>query len=252
MRGAPVSRQRHLRRELEQALGECPLGRLRGRRQGGLNRRGGGHRSLVDPVALPGGRRDALGARLAQDARDPRVRVLDVVHRVVLRLLPCELQVEVDGGLVAALEQEEARGVGPDVVDQLVEGDEGALPLRHLRPLPALDEVDHLNDLRLEPIRVLSKGADRRAHPRDVPVVVGAEHVDQPIRAPLELVVVVGDVRGEICRLAVGPDQHAVLVVPEGRRSQPYRTLALVDVPMVAKRGHRGLQAAPLVHRPLR
>ena len=68
--------------------------------------------------------------------------------------------------------------------------------------------------------KALGVGAERRdrgAQPGDVAVVVGAEHVDQPAEAALELVPVVGDVGGEVGRLAVGADQHPVLVVAEGR-----------------------------------
>ena len=64
----------------------------------------------------------------------------------------------------------------------------------------------------------------------DVAVVVGAEHVDQALEAALELVPVVGDVGGEVGRLAVGADQDPVLVVAEVGRAQPERALALVGV----------------------
>ena len=96
---------------------------------------------------------------------------------------------------MAALEHEEARRVGADVVDQLVEGDEVAAALRHLRPLPALDHVDQLHDRHLERVRVEAEGREPRAQPLDVAVVVGAEDVDQPVGAAIELVAVIGDVR---------------------------------------------------------
>ena len=70
------------------------------------------------------GRRHPLLPRLAQNRRDPRVGVLHVVHGVVLRLLTRQLQVEVYAGVVAARDQEPARGVHADVVDQVVEADD--------------------------------------------------------------------------------------------------------------------------------
>src|SRR5689334_24859192 len=60
----------------------------------------------------------------------------------------------------------------------------------------------------------------RGAQAGDVAVVVGAEDVDQALEAALELVPVVGDVGGQVGRFAVGADQHAVLVVAEGRRAR--------------------------------
>ena len=94
---------------------------------------------------------------------------------------------------------------------------------------------DHLHDRRLEAVRVDAERRERRPHPRHVAVVVGAEDVDQPLDAALELVEVVGDVGGEVGRLAVGADQDPVLVVAEVGRPQPDRALALVDVAGVAQ-----------------
>ena len=72
-------------------------------------------------------------------------------------------------------------GVDADVVDQLVERDELAAALGHPRPLAALDDVDELHDRGLEAVGLEAERRERRAHPRHVAVVVGAEHVDQPL-----------------------------------------------------------------------
>ena len=126
--------------------------------------------------------------------------------------------------------------------------DELAAALRHLRPLAALDDVDELHDQRLEarPGRRRAPASAARIR-ADVAVVVGAEHVDQAVEAALELVAVVGDVGGEVGRLAVGADQDPVLVVAELGRAQPGRALALVDV--AARRAARSSAAstAPVV-----
>ena len=219
VRRAALGGDRDLAGQLEQPPDQRPLGsarrppraprRARPRRRSRASRAG-----------------DALVGRLAQDARDPRVRVLDVVDRVVLRGRAGELEVDVDRRVVAALEHEEARRVDADVVDQLVEGDEVAAALAHPPALAALDDADQLHDRRLEAIRVDAERRERRPHPRHVAVVVGAEHVDQPLVPALELVEVVGDVGGEVGRLAVGADQDAVLVVAELGRAQPDRALA--------------------------
>ena len=58
---------------------------------------------------------------LGEDAPDARVGVLDVVDRVLLALLPGQVEVEVERGLVAALNQEEPRGVDADVVEEVAE-----------------------------------------------------------------------------------------------------------------------------------
>ena len=183
----------------------------------------------------------------AQDAGDAGVGVLDVVDRVVVRLAAGELEVEVDRGVVTAPEHEPARRVDADVVEQLVEGDEVAAALRHLRPLAAFDDVDEAHDQRLEALRVGAEGLDRGAHAGHVAMVVGAEDVDQPAEAALELVPVVGDVGGEVGRFAVGPDQHPVLVVAEGRRAQPEGLVAAVGVAGLVELGEGRLDLAAAV-----
>ena len=85
------------------------------------------------------------------------MRVLHVVDRVLLALLAREVEVDVERRVARALEHEEARGVDADVVDQLVERDELALALRHLRALAPLDDVHELHDDHLEPLPVAAE-----------------------------------------------------------------------------------------------
>src|SRR5215208_6872372 len=127
-----------------------------------------------------------------KDRRDPRVRVLAVVDGVLVRLLARELEVEVDRRVVRALEEEEARGVDADVVEQVVERDELALALRHPRALAALHQVDELHDQELQRSVGAAERAPDREHALDVPVVVGAPDVDEAIEPALALVLVVG------------------------------------------------------------
>src|SRR5688500_4511371 len=72
------------------------------------------------------------------------------------------------------------------------------------------------------------------AHPCDVAVMIGAEKIDHAI-GPRELdVLVIRDVDGEVCRLAVAAPQHAVLVVARvlaGRRPEPEGAVVLVREP---------------------
>src|SRR5207249_6784366 len=88
----------------------------------------------VDP-ALAGG---------AEDARDARVRVLHVVDGIVVRLLHRELEVELEWGVGAALQHEEARDVRADgvehVLEQQVLSGASADPCEHA----LFDEVDVL------------------------------------------------------------------------------------------------------------
>jgi hypothetical protein len=58
--------------------------------------------------------------------------------------------------------------------------------------------VNELVDQHLDPFRVVAEHLGGGFETADVPVVVGAEHVDRAIEAALELVADVRDVRGEV------------------------------------------------------
>ena len=145
-----------------------------------------------------------------------------------------EVEVEVDGGVVRARQQEPARGVHADLAQEVVERDEFAGALGHLGALAAPHEVHELHDQHLEVLGIAAQRLIRRLHPCHVAVVVGAPHVDLAVEAALALVLVVGDVGGEVGVLAVGAHEHPILVVAEVGRAQPQRPLAAIGVPCCA------------------
>ena len=106
---------------------------------------------------------DTFGvARVAEDPGDPRVRVLHVVDGVLLRLLGREVDVDLDRLVGAAVDEVPARGVDADLVHELVEEDDVAAPLRHLRLLAALRQMDELVDQHLDALRVVAEHPRRR------------------------------------------------------------------------------------------
>ncbi len=153
---------------------------------------------------------------------------------------------------MTALQHEEAGRVDADVVDQVIQRRELALPLRHSRALAALHQAYELHDRRLVQIGVVTQRLDRCPHPRHVAVVIGSDRIDHPLRPPFQLVPVVGDVGGEVGRLAVGAHEHPILVVAKLSRPQPDRALALVDVTPPAQMLDRRLDLGALVQGALR
>ena len=83
--------------------------------------------------------------------------------------------------------------------------------------------------------------------PVDVAVVVGAEQVDLLGEAAVLLGQVVGGVGGEVRRLAVRADHHAVLVVAEVGGAQPDRAAVVVDVALFAEAGDGVFDGAGVV-----
>src|SRR6266545_4807764 len=173
--------------------------------------------------------------RVPQDAGDPCVAVLDVVHGVVHAPPLHVLDVEVHRRVVRVHEQREPRGVGAHLVDELVQPDEGARPLAHFHRLATPQERHELVDDHLDGGRIEPHGLGGPLHPDDVTVVVGAPHIDHAVEPPGELVDEVGTVRGEVRVRPVAPDQRAVLVVPERRRSEPHGSLGLVHISRLAE-----------------
>src|ERR671910_294610 len=176
-------------------------------------------------------RRSLRVAGIPEDPRDPGVRVLDVVDGVLLAPLPRQVDVDVDRLVMSARDEVPARGVHADLVHELVEEDDVAAPLGRLLRLAAFDDVDELVDQRLEPVRVVAEHRGGRLEAGNVAVVVGAEDVDQPVEAALELVPDIGHIRGVVEVAAVGRAlERSVLVVAERAGSRPERSLRLVGL----------------------
>ena len=81
----------------------------------------------------------------------------------------------------------------------------------------------------------------------NVAVVVGAQHVDRVGGTALELEVDVGEVRSEVGVLAVGLEQHAILVVTEVGGAEPGRAVLLEDAALGAGAVDRGDDGSRLV-----
>ncbi len=95
-------------------------------------------------------------------------------------------------------------GVDADLVDQLVEEDDVAAPLRHLGRLAALREVDELVDQHLDPLGILAEQRRGGLQAADVAVVVCTQHVDRAVEATRQLVACIGEVGGVVRVAAVG------------------------------------------------
>ena len=78
------------------------------------------------------------------------VSVLDVVHRVLAALLHGEVDVQVQRRVVRASDEQEARGVHADGVDEVVHGHDVSAPFAHPPGLTALEQVHELADDELE------------------------------------------------------------------------------------------------------
>ena len=186
---------------------------------------------------------DSGFGHLAEDAGDPGVRVLHIVHRVFVRMRFGQVQVKVQLAVERAHDEEIPRRVPADFFDEFAERDALAGPFGHLDQLTALVQRHHLQDQHFQPPGVVAQSSHGGFHAGDVAMVVGAPDVDDFFEAAAEFVVVIGDVGGEVSGNAVVPDNDPVLVVAEIGAAQPERTVLVISVALFpqlrAGGGHR-------------
>ena len=108
--------------------------------------------------------------------------------------------------------------------------------------------MDELVDEHLERLARVAEHLGERLEPRDVAVVVGAEHVDEAVEAARVLPADVGGVGGEVRRRAVRAHEHAVLLVAVRARPRPERAVVLVGVEQRDRLGDLGLDLALRAH----
>ncbi len=160
------------------------------------------------------------------------MRVLDVEHRVLVAVLLQQFRVQGQRRIGREAGQRVADRVLAEPGDEVLELDDVAGPLGELGAV----DGDQLADQDLDvDLGVVPGGGRNGLEPVDVAVVVGAEQVDLLGVAAVLLGQVVGGVGGEVRRLAVRADHHAVLVVTEVRGAQPDRAAVVVDVALFAE-----------------
>src|SRR3954452_3398345 len=163
---------------------------------------------------------DAHLRGVAQQRRDPRVCVLHVEDRVVVRLPGDQLDVHRHRRVSGITRERVARGIDTYRIDELVEADDVAGPLGQPHLFTTAYELDQLSDQDLDvALWIVTRAGSDRLEPVDIAVVIRAQHVDAPVEAALALVDVVRRVRCEVGRLPVAADEHAVLVVAEVGRT---------------------------------
>ena len=119
--------------------------------------------------------------------------------------------------------------------------DEVAGALRHLHRLAVAQQLHELDDLDVE--RRLAGGhrLHRRLHALDVAAMIGAPDVDQIAKAAVELVLVIGDVGGEVGVGAVRLDQRTIDVIAIGGGAEQQ---LLAVFPVLDRRALRRRQPA--------
>src|SRR5579872_582572 len=159
------------------------------------------------------------------------VSVLNVEDRVVPRLLDHLGKIEIKDRVVLPVEHHEADGILADFVDHLAQGDEIAGALGHLYGFAVTQESHELDDLHVQAGLPGRHRLDRRLDALDVAAMVGAPDIDQIAEAAIELVLVIGDVGGEISVAAIGFQKWPIdiIAVSGGTKQRLLAVLVVID-----------------------
>ena len=162
-------------------------------------------------------------AGLLQHRAHARMRVLNVVNRIIFRLRTREIDIENELGIGLARYEEEADRIAADFVDQVANRHIASGALADLDLFAAAHHRDHLvqNIIGIAGRNAHSEGLQAGAYTRDRAVMVGALHVDRSHEPAFPLGDVVSDIGDEIRVPAIGFAHHAILVVAVVSRAQP-------------------------------
>ncbi len=171
------------------------------------------------------------GPQLLHHAAHPGAGVLHVVHRIVVGLGLGELEVEIHVLLASTHHIVETRGIGTDLVDELAQRDKLTRPGRHRQPLiPAVEngELDQENiqgSITTPDPQTLEGPAD----PGYIAMVIGPPNIDNAGEPAIELIQMIGDIRGEIRGLAILTAYDTILGIAERRGSKPQGPIGLIE-----------------------
>ena len=166
------------------------------------------------------------------EAANSCMRVLHIVHRVVAGTLLGQLQIKLQVGLGIPHEKIKLRRISPNLINHFPHGDELTGPLGHLHFDAVPEQLHQLNQHDLETIFWMSVGLHDGLHAWNIPVVVGTEHIDQEIIATPQLVMMVGDIGGQVRILTIlFLDNTVLFIAVQGRPKPPCTLLVEQELP---------------------
>ena len=156
--------------------------------------------------------------------------ILHIEHRIIIGFFLGQVQVKVQLTVDGTHHKEEPGRVRSYFINQFVQGHALAGPFGHLHFLPVPQQTDHLQNQNFQLFRLITHALHGRFHPGNVPVMVRAPQIDDPVKAPAEFIGVVSDIRRKVSRNAIIPNHHPVLVVAECGRLQPQGPVLFIHV----------------------
>ena len=138
--------------------------------------------------------------------------------------------------------KEKSCGVNTYIFKQVGQSDSLARALGHSYDFAVLHKADKLHQYNLELVRIDSASSKCLFHTRNVTVVVCTPDIYCPIiSARFQLIDVIRDVGGKVCRYAVFADKNFILFKSHFFTVKPYRTVLFIGISVVRKALYRRL-----------
>ena len=174
----------------------------------------------VQPVQI---RRNLGYARLLHPPAKrmhPGMGILDIENRVVLGLFDHLGKIEIQLGIGALGQHDEASDILADFLHHLRQCHEIAGALRHFYWLASPEQPDHLHNFDVERHLPLGQRRNRGLLPLDRPGMIGTPDIDQLVRR-LRFLEMIGKIGTEICPAAIRfHDRPVDIIAVAGRPEQ--------------------------------
>ena len=178
--------------------------------------------------------------------------VLNVIDRIVGALRFRQIQIEVQMLVAFSRKIKVARGIHAHFIVELLQRHEISAAFTHAHGFTASEQRHQLNERYAQRIRIVTQGTQGRLHPRNVTVMIRAPHIDDAIEAALQLLVMVGDVGGEVSVEPVLSLHDTILIVAEDGGAKPGGAVILVQMTVRAQFVQSARDLALVVERLLR
>ena len=114
-----------------------------------------------------------------------------------------------------------------------------------LKPGCCPSKVDQLDKSHVKFVGISAHGFDCGAHPRYVAMMIRPPDINQPVISTFEFVMMIGYIRGEICKGAVRFPQYAIPVIAKSRGPEPISAIFVKRMPGLVE-SCKALDTAPL------
>ncbi len=156
--------------------------------------------------------------------------ILNVINRIFLTLLLGQFQIKINLTVRTAHDKEKAGRIASNVFEQFIQGNSRTGTFGHTYNLPSPIQSDQLHKHHVEMIRIIPNGLHSPFHASNMAMMICAPDINDPVKTPVEFILVIGNISCKICGQAVGPEQDFIFFIPEKGRPEPECPILFVNI----------------------